>query len=514
MAARRGWMFAMLAMLASTVTGTGTPAAGAVEPLVISGRATASTGISLDTVLVEACPPGSTHQFQPVCNGGVRTTASALNGWYSLTVPSSGEWSVKAVGVFCSAFPLSPASTGVVTGPTTRDLVIDTSAVVEPAPTDLAPPFADGADPAGETDASDGAVHLALSDTSRRILVGGFPGGPCVALHVPYRPLPTLVLKPEGEGPFPLVVMSHGGGEVMPNPGKVSTALTFVERGYAVAVPTYPLTARYGTWPGGYLRDIDDQGVDLAFILEELVALPFVDPGRIGLTGVSAGGFTSLLTAFHESGFAGTIRGVATEIARPLTAPKELDVPMGAADVPLFMANNVDDQVTEFGPADAFWLSAATPKYRWLEDTDAVIPGYDHGFSSPEPFELVSLFLDAYVLGDPAARCALDAYPDPASTDFTYEAVPTPIGLEGPLAAPLVANRGRTIPIELRSCTDEGPLQATITGPGGTYLVTLTYDSATGTYKGRWRTKGRAAGNYELSVTTSVATYTQTVTLR
>jgi hypothetical protein len=125
-----------------------------------------------------------------------------------------------------------------------------------------------------------------------------------------------------------------------------------------VAVPTYPLTARYGSWPGGYLRDIDDQGVDLAFILEELIDLPFVDADRIGLTGVSAGGFTSLLTAFHESGFDGTVQGVATEIARPLTAPNELNVPIGAADVPLFMSNNVDDRTTVFGPADAFWQDA------------------------------------------------------------------------------------------------------------------------------------------------------------
>lgn len=512
MAARRwGLVVAALALLATSFAGA---TAGADEPLVISGRVTTSTGISPDTVLVEACPPGSEHRFQPVCDGGLRTNASAFNGWYSLTVPTPGDWSVKAVGLVCSAFSLSPATSGVVSGATTRNLVIDTSEVVEPAPTDLSPPFADGADPAGETDDADGALHLALRDASRRILVGGLPGGPCMSLHVPYRPLQTLVLKPDGAGPFPLVVMSHGGGEVMPNAGKVAAALGMVDRGYVVAVPTYPLTARYGSWPGGYLRDIDDQGVDLAFILDELVALPFVDADRIGLTGVSAGGFTSLLAAFHESGFAGSIRGVATDIARPLTAPNELDVPVGVADVPLFMANNVDDQTTVFAPADAFWQAAAAPKYRWLEDTPAVIPGQDHGFSTPEPFELLSLFLDAYVLGDPAARCELDAYPDPATEERTYEAVPTPPAFEGTLATPLVANRGRTVPIELRSCLDEGPLQATITGPGGPFSVPLTYDVAARAYEGHWRTKGRATGTYEVLVTTSVAAYVQTVTLR
>lgn len=511
MAARRlGMVAAALALLATSLTEV---TAAADEPPVISGRVTTSTGIPLDTVLVEACPPGSAHRFQPVCDGGVRVAASAFNGWYSLTIPTPGDWSLQAVGLFCSAFPLSPATSGVVTGSTTRDLVIDTSAVVEPATTNLAPPFADGADPAGETDASDGDVHLALRDSSRRILVGGLPGGPCMSLHVPYRPLQTLVLKPDGAGPFPLIVMSHGGGEAMPNPGKVAAAQGLVDRGYVVAVPTYPLTARYGAWPGGYLRDIDDQGVDLAYILEELVALPFVDADRIGLTGVSAGGFTSLLTAFHESGFDGSIRGVATDIARPLTAPNELDVPLGVADVPLFMANNVDDQTTLFAPADAFWQAAATPKYRWLEDTPTEIPGQDHGFSTQDSFELLSLFLDAYVLGDPGARCALDAHPDPAGEEFTYEAVPTPIALEGPLATPLVTKRGRSIPISVRSCADHGPLEATISGPSGTFSLRLTYDVADRTYEGLWRTKGLAAGTYTVSVTI-VETHSQVVTLR
>ena len=510
-------MVAALAMATSGIAAVA-PGAGADEPVVITGKVTASTGISFDSVFVEACPGAApTHSFQPVCTGGVLATASNFNGWYSLTLPGTGEWSVKAVGLYCGAPHLSPSSTGPVTGSTTRNLVIDASGVAEPATRDLAPPFADGADPAGETDPSDDLLHLALRDETRRILVGGLPGGPCVQLHVPYRPLQVLVLKPAGDGPFPLVVMSHGGGEQMPNAGKVSAAQGFVGRGYAVAIPTYPLTARYGLWPGGYLRDIDDQAVDLAFILDELLDLPFVDGDRIGLTGVSAGGFTSLLAAFHESGFDGGIRGVATEIARPLTAPNELDVAAAPADVPLFMANNVDDTTTVFGPADAFWVAGGAPKYRWLEDTPAEIPSSDHGFSTQDAPQLIDLFLDAYVKGDAAARSQLAATTDPATTELTFEAVPGSVGFRGPLAKPVESKRGRTVPIEVELFAKDGDhatLDAVITGPGGPFTEVLVFDRLDGTYQGQWRTKGLAAGTYTATVSTSFGELAQTITLR
>ena len=281
-----------------------------------------------------------------------------------------------------------------------------------------------------------------------------------------------------------------------------------------MAVPTYPLTARYGTWPGGYLRDIDDQALDVVFLLDELSDLPFIDMDRVGLTGVSAGGFTSLVAAFHDSGYDGGLRAVATEIARPLTAPNELDVAVGAADVPLFMANNVDDTTTVFAPADAFWQAAAAPKYRWLEDTPAVIPSNDHGFSGTTHFELLEKFLDAYVLGDAAQRDALDDHPDPPGDELTFQAVPATLGYEGPLAAPLVAKRGRTVPVELQLYAKVGDLQATVTGPGGPFTVALVFDRVEGTYQGLWRTKGRAAGHYQVSVTTDFGTFTTPVTLR
>jgi dienelactone hydrolase len=499
------------------------PPGSADEPNVITGHVSTSTDVPLDIVLVEACPAGTPHAFFPnPCAGGVVTSASVNDGWYELTLPGTGsDWNVQAVGPFCSTNYFSPATALTVSGTTTHGPVIDTSSLVEPTPVDLAPPFADGADPAGETDPSDGRLHLALRDTSRRILVGrllGRPAGePCANLHVLYRPLQVVVLIPAGTGPFPLLVASHGLGEEAPNLGRVAGALQYVDRGYVVAVPTYPLTASYGSWPGGYAPDVDDQGPDLAFILEELMDLPFVDADRMGLAGISGGGITSLMAAFHETGFDGGLRAVAPTIARPLTAPNEITVPLRAGDVPLFMSNNVHDNLVAYAPAAAFWQAATAPKYRWVEDTpNNANPQFDHGFTSPEPSGLIALFFDAYLKGDPAARAQLDATADPAGPEFTYEAVPGVEGFRGPLEAPLVAKRGRAVPLELQLWAEVGALQASITGPGGfASTVPLTFDRVAGTYEAQWRTtKGMALGPYTVSVVSSFGTFTQTVTLR
>jgi hypothetical protein len=77
----------------------------------------------------------------------------------------------------------------------------------------------------------------------------------------------------------------------------------------------------------------------------------------------------------------------------------------------------------------------------------------------------------------------------------------------------VVTKRGRSIPISVRSCADEGPLEATTTGPSGTFSVRLTYDVADRTYEGLWRTKGLTTGTYTVSVT-AVETSSQVVTLR
>jgi len=137
---------------------------------------------------------------------------------------------------------------------------------------------------------------------------------------VPVRPyldtsatylLETMVYRPPGPGPFPLVSINHG----LPvdktrlratRPGFESAAHWWVERGYAVAVP---LRRGFGRSQGelaetaGFCdaEDFDTDAYiaagDIKGVIRYLAAEPFVDPHRIVIVGQSVGGFASLAVA-------------------------------------------------------------------------------------------------------------------------------------------------------------------------------------------------------------------------
>jgi dipeptidyl-peptidase 4 len=104
--------------------------------------------------------------------------------------------------------------------------------------------------------------------------------------------------KPKGEGPFPAIIMFHGapGGRGMEQLLGWSRGATggpvwerFLQEGFVVAVADY----RGGDWNAmnvpaspGFTTAIDD---GLA-VIEHVKALPYVDPARISLYGVSLGG--------------------------------------------------------------------------------------------------------------------------------------------------------------------------------------------------------------------------------
>jgi len=102
----------------------------------------------------------------------------------------------------------------------------------------------------------------------------------------------TMMLKPDGPGPFPgLVIMPTCSGTIN---GKV-WAQGAVDRGYAVLVVD-PLTAR-DVWDNCYVA----RPVPMSRLLqdsfdaaEHLRRQPFVDPGRVALLGFSLGGMIGL----------------------------------------------------------------------------------------------------------------------------------------------------------------------------------------------------------------------------
>ena len=106
--------------------------------------------------------------------------------------------------------------------------------------------------------------------------------------------------------PYPLIIFSHGYGSFARQ--SASYAQHLASRGYVVASPTFPGTNT--ATPGGpRIHFTVDQPPDITFILDELTALAGddswmfaggIDMERIGLTGHSLGGLTTMLTLYGE----------------------------------------------------------------------------------------------------------------------------------------------------------------------------------------------------------------------
>ena len=110
-----------------------------------------------------------------------------------------------------------------------------------------------------------------------------------------------IVMRPEGDGPFPAVVLMHGCSGIYEN--NHTWAKLFVEQGYAAfivnSLAPRGLAEREmdnGVCDGSVLWGSERAG-DLLATLWYVRALPFVDPDRIVLAGWSHGGWT-IMDAF------------------------------------------------------------------------------------------------------------------------------------------------------------------------------------------------------------------------
>ena len=126
-------------------------------------------------------------------------------------------------------------------------------------------------------------------------------------------------------GPYPLIVYSHGF--VSSKDGGAYLARQLASMGYVVVSVDFPLTSLHA--PGGpNITDVVNQPADVSFIIDTLLAqsdMPghtlkgMIDGARIGAFGISLGGLTSTLLAYHPDMRDPRI-GAALSIAGP-TAP-------------------------------------------------------------------------------------------------------------------------------------------------------------------------------------------------
>jgi dienelactone hydrolase len=135
---------------------------------------------------------------------------------------------------------------------------------------------------------------------------------------------PIGVRKPEGDGPFPIVLLASGNGgggmawvrEAVNTKGYIMDRL--LEAGYASAWLRYRAEVELGYHDGGPLVRDTRQGRDLfnrspleyedeIAIVEYLKTLPWVDAARVGLIGMSHGGEMVLKLTSEYHGVAAAV---------------------------------------------------------------------------------------------------------------------------------------------------------------------------------------------------------------
>lgn len=114
--------------------------------------------------------------------------------------------------------------------------------------------------------------------------------------------LETTIYKPEGSGPFPLVVINHGKSYGDAREQKryraYAASREFTKRGYVVAIPMRLGFANSG---GSYYqagcdltKDGYKQSESIDAALKELVKLPYIQADKVLVVGHSYGGFITM----------------------------------------------------------------------------------------------------------------------------------------------------------------------------------------------------------------------------
>lgn len=222
-------------------------------------------------------------------------------------------------------------------------------------------------------------------DTSRSTRANGdFPGAP-------ERTLPVRIWYPvdaenagqtdapiAASGPFPLVGYAHGFTSGKAAGGRLGEHL--VSHGYVVIAPDFPLSN--GGAPGGPTAgDIANQPADLGFVLQQLMRLDHpvaraIDPTKTGIVGLSLGGGTVVIGAYHPTlslGFVGA--AVALAPAACFTGPDFYTNPM-----PTMLIAGTADELVPFdeSPERAFgWAPSPTTLVRLDGGTHVGMLGID-----------------------------------------------------------------------------------------------------------------------------------------
>ena len=207
-----------------------------------------------------------------------------------------------------------------------------------------------------------GVGHLSLElvdDTRTTQASGSLP-------ELPSRTLPTQIWYP-ADAPvyvdqredaalvdeakiYPLIVRSHGFGGT--NIDSMDLTRHLASHGYIVVAPTFPLSNLYTPGNARTLLDIDEQARDVSFLIDTVLGwnndpnhlfYGRVDSSRIGATGHSLGGATSLLAGFHSEVSDNRIEAVVALAPLACTFDEAM---YDSASTPLLIMGGTEDMIT------------------------------------------------------------------------------------------------------------------------------------------------------------------------
>jgi predicted dienelactone hydrolase len=177
-----------------------------------------------------------------------------------------------------------------------------------------------------------------------------------------------------GGGPYPLIVFAHGFTSSRVQSSQYTRHLA--SRGYVVASPDFP--SSNGGAPGGpRLRGVVEQPGDVSFVIDQLIARDAeagwplaggIDFERIGLTGHSLGGLTTLLTVY------GVDADPRIDAALPISPPGCFFSETSAGDVmtPMMVMGGSEELIVDPVSIRRAYDISNPPRY-WVE-----VGGADH----------------------------------------------------------------------------------------------------------------------------------------
>ncbi len=246
----------------------------------------------------------------------------------------------------------------------------DRTATPVPAPTFTSVPYAEGRGSFGV-----GVTTLHLVDGSRPTTPNrDAPGTPDRGFEVEvWYPAVAEVASPEARdvpvnragGRHELIIFAHGFSSFRRQSASYMQLLA--SRGYIVASPDFP-QSRIDAPGGPRISAVLDQPADVTFVIDELLRLNAapgdrlagaIDPNRVGMTGHSLGGLTTMLAAYGPSRDP-RIKAIVAISPPGCLLPKDLGT---GIDVPAMIVGGTREKIVDPASIRQAYDAAPSPKY-------------------------------------------------------------------------------------------------------------------------------------------------------